>query len=78
MLLPPLMVKEFCAAMALIAGVNEGKQLPSSLPASLIQLVWPAGFPGGAQPPAAAAPAEAYTSSTPGSKLPIYSKLTYN
>jgi hypothetical protein len=33
--------------MALIAGVNEGKQLPSALPASLIQLVWPAGFPGG-------------------------------
>jgi hypothetical protein len=32
--------------MALIAGVNEGKQLPASLPASLVQLVWPAGFPG--------------------------------
>jgi hypothetical protein len=27
--------------MALIAGVNEGKQLPASLPASLVQLIWP-------------------------------------
>jgi len=37
--------QEFCAAMALIAGLNEGKQLPSSLPSSLVQLIWPTGLP---------------------------------
>lgn len=59
--------KEFCAAMALIAGVNEGKQLPTSMPESLIQLVWPAGFPGQAPVASVISSQPGLTSSSPGS-----------
>jgi len=67
-------VQEFCCAMALISGVKEGNALPSTIPASLIQLVWPNGappallvgsFPGAASAAAAASPVPVITSATP-------------
>jgi len=41
-------IQEFCCAMALISGVKEGNPMPTSLPASLVQLIWPNGAPPGA------------------------------
>ena len=62
--------------MALIAGVNEGKQLPATLPPSLVQLIWPAGFPGAQQPQATPVPEPSLTSSASSGTVSSISELT--